>query len=261
MSDNCCTPKTASKCPIKCNFAGTLIKYLILAAALITSANLIQKGLIKFRSYDRIVTVKGLSTKDVEADIATWPIKHVVTGDDLPALQTLLEKNSNQITSFLISKGVKKSDIISKTTNVYDKVAQAYGEPNVETNRYILSETIVVTTTNINAIDHASENAGDLIKDGITIVRDIDPMGPGNPAYIYTRLNDIKPAMISEATNSARKSAEQFAIDSGARIGRIAQADQGMFVILPRNSDNGFMERAERLKTVRVVSTLKFFID
>ena len=237
------------------------MKPLILAVALVLSAYMIAQGLKEFRSFERIVTVKGLATQDVEADIAVWPIKHVVTGDDLPDLQAKIEKNSSKINDFLIAQGLSKTDIISKTANVYDKLAQAYGEPNILSNRYILSETIMVSTNNIDGVDKASQNAGDLIRDGIPLVRDMDPMGAGNPAYIYTKLNDIKPEMISTATKNARASAEQFASDSGASIGRINQADQGMFVILPRNSDNNYMERSERLKTVRVVSTLKFYIE
>ena len=257
MSESCCNTPSGPKCPM----SGKLLKPALLAFALIFSAMIISDGLKQFRSYERIVTVKGLATQDVEADIASWPIKHVVTGDDLPALQASLEKNSDKIIGFLVEQGLKSTDIVSKTANVYDKLAQAYGEPNVESNRYILSESIVVSTTNIDAVDKASQNAGNLIKDGITLVRDMDPLGAGNPSYIYTKLNDIKPAMISTATKNARASAEQFAIDTGAQVGRIAQADQGMFIILPRNSDNSYMERADRLKTVRVVSTLKFYIE
>ena len=90
-----------------------------------------------------------------------------------------------------------------------------------------------------------------------------DPNGgtTGYPEYVYTKLNDIKPGMIAEATKSARESATQFAGDSGTNVGGIKDAYQGIFEILPRDSNNGYQERGERFKTVRVVSTIRFYLD
>lgn len=41
--------------------------------------------------------------------------------------------------------------------------------------------------------------------------------------YIFTKLNDIKPAMIEEATQNARSVAEKFAADSQSRLGKSRQ--------------------------------------
>lgn len=245
----------------KCPSGGKCLVALALAASLIISAFLVADGLKKFRSYERVVTVKGLAVREVEADTVIWPISHVVTGDELAALQTQIEKNSERILAFLKEQGLDDSDIISKSSSVYDKIAQTYGDNTGEVNRYIITETITVKTNKVAALDKAAQNTGNLIKDGITLVRERDPMGAGNPAYIYTKLNDIKPEMIAEATKSARTSAEQFAHDSGAKVTGIHQADQGLFVILPVNSDQSYMERTERYKTIRAVTTIKFYIE
>jgi len=78
--------------------------------------------------------------------------------------------------------------------------------------------------------------------------------GMGGPDFEYTRLNAIKPALIAEATANARKSAEQFAKDSGAHIGGIRSANQGVVDISDR--DQG----SPQVKKVRVVTTVEYFL-
>jgi hypothetical protein len=64
--------------------------------------------------------------------------------------------------------------------------------------------------------------------------------------------------MIAEATAEARRAAEQFATDSGSRIGSIRRANQGVFVILARDRAQGASEESQMNKTVRVVSTIDY---
>ena len=61
-------------------------------------------------------------------------------------------------------------------------------------------------------------------------------------------------ALIAEATANARKSAEQFAKDSGARLAGIRSANQGVVSISDR--DRG----SPQVKTVRVVTTVEYFL-
>ena len=84
--------------------------------------------------------------------------------------------------------------------------------------------------------------------------------GSSGPTYLFTRLNDLKPAMIREATASAREAAAQFAADSRSRLGGIRQANQGVFVILPRDQAQGVSEGAQPNKTVRVVTTVQYYL-
>jgi hypothetical protein len=67
--------------------------------------------------------------------------------------------------------------------------------------------------------------------------------------------------MIAEATARAREAGEQFAKDSGAALGRIRRANQGMFQILPRDEVASIAEQHQLNKIVRVVSTVEYFLE
>jgi hypothetical protein len=114
----------------------------------------------------------------------------------------------------------------------------------------------MVRTDEVDKIAAATQKIGDLVAAGIVLSGEGQP-SPG-PGYLFTGLNDTKPAMIAEATKSAREGAEQFAKDSGSRITGIRRASQGLFQILPRDDAPGMSANNQIAKTVRVVSTIDY---
>ena len=51
---------------------------------------------IKFKQFDRTVTVKGLSEKEYPADIALWPIQFSAADNDLTRLYESIENDANE---------------------------------------------------------------------------------------------------------------------------------------------------------------------
>jgi hypothetical protein len=108
-------------------------------------------------------------------------------------------------------------------------------------------------------VQTASQDVGTLVEAGVVLVSGQE-YGPGGPAYIFRGLNDIKPAMLAEATARAREAAFEFANDSGSELGGIRRANQGVFEILPRDPAPGVMEQNRIEKTIRVVATVEYFL-
>lgn len=73
--------------------------------------------------------------------------------------------------------------------------------------------------------------------------------------YLFTRLNEIKPEMIEEATTKAREVALKFAADSQSQLGKIKRASQGQFSISARDRNN------PHIKRLRVVSTIEYYLS
>lgn len=245
------------KCGDKKGHCCTVVAVFLLALSIAFAGYMVGEGLKEFRAADRTVNMKGLAQKDVEADLALWTIKHSATGNDLAAVQREIETNGQKIRTFLKTNGLADTDIAGRRLEVTDLLAQPYRAQGAEVSRYIISEILVVRSDKVNIVDAAYQKSGDLLAQSVSLIseQNVSPI-----EYIYTGLNGIKPEMIAEATKSAREAAEQFARDSGAEVGGIKSAYQGVFQILPRDSDNGYAERQSRYKTVRVVSTVTFDI-
>lgn len=249
-NENQCCARLAK--PIILLVVGGLLSY-----AVLTLSQKLHDGLTHFRSFDRVITVKGLAVKDVEADLAVWSITFNVTEDTLAAAQANLSSNDKIVRDYFAENGIGSDKIRLQNINVVDRMAQVYNSSPNDSPRFIISETLVARTNDVAAMVKASQNISDLIKSGVTLG---DPSGGGNtvPQYLFTKINDIKPELIAEATKNARKSAEQFAKDAGQEVGSIRTANQGYIQIEAR--DPGVNESETPQKSVRVVTTIDYLL-
>ncbi len=230
----------------------------ILAVGLTLGGWFVGHGFAAGRSADRFVTVKGLAERPVSADLALWPIRFVRTGDDLGQVQSAIERDTHLILAFLARHGIDTTQVQRQSLQVTDVMANAYRSGAVGA-RFILTQQLMVRSTLPDTVLAASQQVGELVQAGVVLTNE---GGFGNgPTYLFTKLNDFKPAMIGEATANAREAAEQFAGDSRSRLGGIRRATQGFFSILPRDQAGGISEESQIEKTIRVVTTIDYDLE
>jgi len=229
---------------------------ILLTLGVILAGWFIGNGFREGRTGDRFVTVKGVSERDVKADLALWPIRFVVAGNDLNGVQRKLKQDRGKIQSFLSGHNISADAVELQNLEVTDRTAQSYGSGSYE-NRFILAQTLMVRSKDIDKIDEASQAIGDLVEAGVILNSDYSGSGP---TYLFNGLTELKPEMIAEATKNARSSAQQFARDAGSELGGIRRANQGVFVILARDKAPMLNEKQQIHKTVRVVSTLDYYL-
>ena len=231
----------------------------LVALGLTVSGWAVGDGFARARLGDRYVTVKGVSEREVEADLALWSLTFVAAGNDLAAIQGEIGGNVDLTLAFLARFGVGREQVELQSPRVQDVRANLYrGELQI-TDRYAVNQTLVVRSTDPAAVLSASQAMGELVGSGVALSSGPE-WGPGGPVFLFTRLNDLKPAMLEEATARAREAAESFAEDSGSRVGRIRTANQGVFQILPRDPAPGAQEEQQLRKVVRVVSTVEYYL-
>jgi hypothetical protein len=228
---------------------------LLIAIGVALAGWFVGQGFVSGRIADRYVTVKGVAERDVQADLALWPISFVATDDDLARAQRAIERGRREILAFLGRSGIDSTQVELQGLEVNDLLANPYRSGPAES-RYIITQTLMVRSEEPERIQAASQGVGDLVAAGV-VFSSSGGRGSG-PTYLFTGLNDHKPAMIAEATASAREAAQQFAADSGSRLGPIRKARQGVFVILPRDRAAGIMEESQLHKTLRVVTTVEY---
>jgi hypothetical protein len=217
------------------------------------------RGFTNARTADRYVSVKGVSERDVRADMALWPIRFTSTDDDLARAQQKFDESRRAVIEFLARYGIDATSVQLQNFDVTDVLANPYRGAGEITSRYIISGTLMVRAEDPVLVQKASQDLGSLVSAGVVF----SSQGgyASGPTYLFTKLNDLKPEMIAEATASAREAAEQFAKDSDSDLGGIRLASQGVFQILPRDRAPGVMEESQIDKTVRVVSTVEYSLE
>jgi uncharacterized protein len=228
--------------------AGALILGLGLAAA----GFLVGRGFERGRSVDRYVTVKGLAESFVKADLAVWPLRITATGNELGQVQSKIDADLAAITRFLSGHGIEAGAIQPQRVEVTDLLAQPYRPEGAGDNRFIVAQTVIVRTAQVDRVAELNRATGELVKQGVVLA------DTGGPSYLFTRLNDIKPKMLAAATRNALEAAAQFAADSGSEIAEIRRASQGLFEILARDPAPGLSEANQLDKQIRVVSTIEY---
>ena len=220
-------------------------------SGLVALGYLLSSAAIQVKEYERTVTAKGLSEREYDADIVIWPIQFTQTDNDLTALYNAIDSNTSQIKAFLVSKGIEPDEISFSSPAITDKSAQQYDNAKIQF-RYTALQTVTVHSKNVKRVRDIMGTLSELGKKGIAFTG-------GNfqtqPEYLFTRLNEVKPEMIEEATANARQVAEKFAADSKSRLGKIKRASQGQFSINPRDKNN------PHIKKIRVVSTVVYYLS
>ncbi|MBU3069317.1 SIMPL domain-containing protein [Aestuariicella sp. G3-2] len=213
---------------------------------------LLAQAAIEYKLYERTVTVKGLSEREYDSDIVIWPIQFNVASNDLGELYSTIDAQAGEIKAFLETNGIKPDEISMDLPAITDKSAQQYNSGNRAEFRYTATQTVTVYSQQIDEARAVMSRLSSLGKQGIVF--------SGNnygaqTEYLFTRLNEVKPEMIEEATRKAREVAEKFAADSDSSLGKIKRASQGQFSISARDKNN------PHIKRVRVVSTVEYYLS
>ncbi len=219
------------------------------------------------RLADRYVTVKGLVERTVKSDSALWPVTFKESGNDLQQVYAKSEEDRVAVLKFFSQQGITAQETTIGQIQVTDKQANEYGGNNNGGPRYIVQQTVTVSSNDVDKIAKAGQKTAQLLQAGILVV---GGYGQGI-RYIFNGLNALKPDMITEATKNARASADRFAADSGSQVGSIRSANQGVFSISAADGGGGAPGEeggggattspdASMMKKVRVVATVDYYL-
>ncbi len=228
-----------------------VISAALLAVAIVVLGFTLKAGIDNFTNRDRVVTVRGLCEKEVNANKVTWPVVTKEVGNDLPTIYAKIERSNSAILSYLKGNGISESEFPVNARSAYDYAAERYGNQDVRY-RYQVTNVVVVTSDKIDLVRSLIEKQSELLKQGIAVVAGDYQY---QTTYEYTDLNSIKPEMIAEATANAREAADKFAADSHSRLGKIQTASQGQFSINDRD------QYTPQIKTVRVVTSITYYLE
>jgi uncharacterized protein len=248
----------------KNRIAAAAVAGLLMALGLAVAGYFVSTTVYKGRLASNTVTVKGFAERDVKADLALWQISYSMTGGNPAQLYAQSSANEKTLVAFLIQKGFGKADIKPGNLQLEDLLANQYRANGVTADqRYILKDTISVRSNDVARVDGATRDLNDLIKQGIVLTAN-------SVDFQFTKLNDIKAAMLRDATKNARDAAQQFANDADSTVGSIQSANQGFFSVDSRDSaaaqspnggEGAGPQQSTIDKKVRVVVTLTYYLE
>lgn len=231
----------------------------IFAVGLTTSGYALGDGFRRYKlAEQRSVSVRGVSERNVTADLATWSIAFSDEGTELGGVEQSVEQQARRVRAFLQRAGfpaadVADSDVSLSRNQPTDRDGNPVG-PEILTVR----RSIQLRTNEVMKARAAYAGQAELLRAGVEL-------SGSSVSYTFTGLNQLKPEMIAEATRNARRSAEQFARDSGASVGQIKTASQGYFSVGARDGEDcedcGSSGGSTPFQKVRVVTTIDYDID
>lgn len=226
-----------------------MVASVILAIGLGVGGFMTGDGLVRAKMADRTVTVRGLAERDVVADLAVWTLSYSATAGNLAEAQNSVDRDTEQLREFFAGLGFSEEALQPVSVN-----ASSFTTDDGVT-RYTVNQRMSLRTEDIERAQSAVRREFELVRRGVLLQS-------SNMSFTFTGLNDIKPEMVAEATQDARKAAEQFAQDLGADVGSIRRATQGYFSITARDGDEeGWGAADSPFKKVRVVTTIDLMLD
>jgi uncharacterized protein len=158
---------------------------------------------------------------------------------------------------FLTTNGFAEGDRQVQNIQVEDRIANYNGQEPPAGTRFALTEDLLVKSAEVDKLAAAARMIGDLLKSGVVFSSDAYNAGP---SYIFTGVNALKGAMLTEATKRAKEAADKFATESGAKVGAIQDANQGIIEINPAVEIPNDRPEKQIMKKVRVVTTITYFL-
>lgn len=235
------------------------LKYVIIGIAVIAAAAILGRAYTyKFRAQDTVV-VTGLGETEFSSDLIVWhgsitaEAQHIATG------YAQIEASRRKVEAYLAQKGIPASSVVFEFVNVDKQYESLYHNGNWAGQRftgYELRQYFVIESTEVDLVETVSREISSLIAQGVAIEA-------REPAYYYTKLDDVKLSLIEKASADARLRAEKIAENAGAKIGRVASARMGVFQITGANTDEAFsaggsFNTSSRTKKARITMRIEY---
>ncbi|MEX0777788.1 MAG: SIMPL domain-containing protein [Phycisphaeraceae bacterium] len=232
---------------------------LTLPLGIVVSTHLARRSFERVKLRDQTITVKGYAERPITADRGMWNARITARAAEMVPAYASLERSRDLMLTFLKAHAFEVTDVdLSPVsiTIVYERDKEGNRTNAIE--GYVLSQDFSISGDDVALIARTARNASDLISKGVEL-------NSSAPTYLYTKLDDMKLQMLSEAAQNARQRAEELVNHSGSRLGKLRSASQGVFQITPAYSTevsgSGINDTESIDKVIKAVVTLEYAIE
>lgn len=208
-----------------------IIVAIILAAGAITSAYIVTRGIVDIKASRTSIEVTGSAKQQITSDLIVWEGTFNTQSESLQDAYTKLEDSRAKVKKYLLAEGLKEDELVFSSINtMINYVISDYGMTTNKIESYNLSQTVKISSKEIDKITQISRSVTELLNQGVAFQSNA-------PQYHYTKLADMKVEMLAQATADARSRAEKMAKNAGSELGSLRNADMGVMQITPLYSN------------------------
>lgn len=235
----------------------------LVAISVVVSTVILSNAFLNRSKPYNTISVTGLGSKSFTSDLIVWSGQFVRKSMLLKEAYAQLDKDRESIQAYMISKGIKKENIVFSAVTIEKEFDNSYDDMGNITRTfftgYQLSQSIQVESTEVDKVENISRMVSELINNGIEFYSN-------SPEYYYTKMAELKVEMIAEATKDAFIRAKKIAENSGSSVGALKTADMGVFQIVAENSSEeyswgGSFNTSSKRKTANITVRLVYEVD
>jgi hypothetical protein len=233
---------------------------IVIATSIVITALIFSNAFKNRNKSSNSISVTGLGSKDFVSDLIVWSGSFTRKNENLKNAYAELDQDRESIKKYLVSKGIAPESIIFSAIDINKEFNEIYNNEGVRINAtfagYRLQQTIQIESREVEKIENISRQVSELINLGIEFYSN-------NPQYFYTKLAELKIEMIAEATKDANNRARKIAENAGSEIGRLKNADMGVFQIVGQNATEeyswgGSFNTSSKRKTANITVQLNY---
>jgi uncharacterized protein len=181
----------------------------------------------KAKQLDNTLSVTGSAKQQITSDTAKWrsSFSRTVAPSELNFGYSKMKADELLALNFLKENGVNEKDIIISPVAMNQNFKY---DPNASKD-YTLTQTVEVQSSDVNKITEIAKSTQNLIEKGVIFSSD-------SLEYYYSKLPDLRVAMLADAIKDAKARAQEIAVSSQKKVGSIKSASMGVVQVLPVNS-------------------------
>ncbi len=231
----------------------SIIVSLVCAIAVVLFAFILGNAyMFKYKS-GNTVNVTGNAKKDFESDIVKWSASYSRKSMDLSVASGQLQQDRELVKQFLLTQGIDPKEILFNAVNInreFSYHSDGSGNSYNTFTGYNLSQSVRIESKDLDKVDNASREISTLISQGLEL-------SSNSPSYYYSKLEDLKLELISQASQNAKQRATNIAEEAGSSLGELVKADLGIFQITGQNDNEeysygGAFNTTSRSKTANI---------
>lgn len=201
---------------------------------------------------DNTVRVVGAATKRFDSDIVKWrlTLSRSVNLTDVVNGYTQIANDLNVVKQVLKDGGIEASQINVQPANAQPTYSQAGGVSG-----YTIQQPLFVISTDVAKLEGIALNPTTILGRGVVLQY-------ANLEYYSSHLSDIKRELLAEATQDAKRRAEEIAKNAGMTAKTLVSARSGVFQITEpystEISDYGVFNPSTKTKDITVTVNASF---